>query len=104
MDSLGCNKNELESQIDSIILKTILAAYPKMLDSYKNCRNTDCEADSVCFEILGFDILIDNTFKPWLLEVNHSPSFCTDSPLDMVIKKSLIKDTFILLNIKNSDK
>ena len=54
--------------------------------------------------MLGFDILIDEEFKPWLLEINHSPSFCTDSPLDYIIKKSLILDTLLLLNLHCSDK
>ena len=58
----------------------------------------------MCFEVLGFDILIDEEFKPWLLEINHSPSFCTDSPLDYIIKKSLILDTLLLLNLHCSDK
>jgi len=53
----------------------------------------------MCFEILGFDILIDSTFKPFLLEVNHTPSFTTDTPLDAVIKKNLIRDTIQLMNI-----
>lgn len=46
----------------------------------------------MCFEILGFDILIDSKLRPYLLEVNHTPSFSTDTPLDSFIKKNLIKD------------
>jgi tubulin polyglutamylase TTLL6/13 len=57
--------------------------------------------ESVCFEILGFDILIKEDFEPLLLEVNHSPSFSTDSPLDLIIKKCLILDTLNLLNLNH---
>jgi hypothetical protein len=54
--------------------------------------------NSKCFEILGFDILIDEEFKPWLLEVNFTPSFTVDSILDFNIKKELIKNTLLLVN------
>mmetsp|Transcript_8661 Transcript_8661/g.13435 ORF Transcript_8661/g.13435 Transcript_8661/m.13435 type:complete len:386 (+) Transcript_8661:1806-2963(+) len=37
--------------------------------------------------------------KPWLLEVNHSPSFQADSPLDFNLKKNLIRDTLHMLNL-----
>jgi len=53
----------------------------------------------MCFEILGFDVMLDDKLKPWILEVNHSPSFSTDSPLDFKIKKNLIADVLQLLNI-----
>jgi len=33
----------------------------------------------MCFEILGMDVMIDHKLKPWLLEVNHTPSFVIDS-------------------------
>jgi tubulin polyglutamylase TTLL6/13 len=52
-----------------------------------------------CFQILGFDIMLDSTLKPWLLEVNQSPSFKTDSQLDSRIKSALIHDTLKLLNV-----
>ncbi|KAJ3112503.1 Tubulin polyglutamylase ttll5 [Phlyctochytrium bullatum] len=39
-----------------------------------------------CFELLGFDIIIDEALTPWLLEVNFSPSLACDTDLDMKIK------------------
>ena len=57
-----------------------------------------------CFEILGFDILIDSDLKPWLLEVNLSSSLATDSPLDMSIKSTLLTDTFNLIGVKRFDR
>jgi len=58
----------------------------------------------MCFEILGFDIILDQTFKPYLLEVNHAPSFNTDTPLDYYLKRKLLKDTLTLLGISIDDK
>jgi D-alanine-D-alanine ligase-like ATP-grasp enzyme len=58
----------------------------------------------MCFQVLGFDILIDSQCKPWLLEVNQSPSFSTDSPLDYLIKKHVIGDAFRLLNVSYEKK
>ena len=52
-----------------------------------------------CFELLGFDVLIDSNLKPWLLEVNLSPSMNTDSPLDQRIKTNLLVDLFNLVGI-----
>lgn len=46
-------------------------------------------------------MIIDNKFKPYLLEVNCSPSFGTDSSLDYKIKKNVIGDAFKLLNFSN---
>jgi len=51
------------------------------------------------FEILGFDVLLDKNCKPFILEVNHSPSFKTDTGLDYKLKKELIMTTMYLLNI-----
>lgn len=42
--------------------------------------------------------------RPWLMEVNLSPSLATDSPLDVKIKSNLMVDTFNLVGIKKFDK
>ena len=56
----------------------------------------------MCFEVLGFDFMIDEQNKTYLLEINHTPSFTTDTPLDELIKSNLIRDTLVLMNV-NSD-
>jgi len=47
-----------------------------------------------CHELFGLDILLDNNLKPWLLEVNISPSLHSQSKLDKSIKGQLVKDIF----------
>ena len=56
-----------------------------------------------CFELLGFDILIDEHFRPHLLEVNLSPSLSTDTPLDFRVKGNLLADLFNLVALQNEE-
>ncbi|KAK6178634.1 hypothetical protein SNE40_011164 [Patella caerulea] len=95
----------LWKNISEMIVKTMLVAEPHILHAYRMCRPGQSPAsDSVCFEVLGFDFMIDRKCRPWLIEINRSPSFGTDEKIDYDIKSSLIEDTLHLLNIKVSDK
>lgn len=95
----------LWKNISEMLVKTLLVAEPHILHAYRMCRpGSSPSQDSVCFEILGFDVLIDRKLRPWLLEINRSPSFGTDEKIDFDIKSALIEDTIKLLNIKMSDK
>ncbi|KAK7913701.1 hypothetical protein WMY93_013912 [Mugilogobius chulae] len=49
-----------------------------------------------CHELFGFDIMLDEKLKPWILEVNISPSLHSNSALDIAIKGQMIRD---LLNL-----
>ena len=51
-----------------------------------------------CFELFGYDVLIDADLRPWLLEVNASPSLARTNPLDIRIKNALIRDIIHLIN------
>ena len=42
----------------------------------------------------GYDILIEENLKPWLIEVNASPSLSTTTESDRILKMNLIKDVF----------
>ena len=50
------------------------------------------------FELLGYDIMVDAQLKPWLIEVNSSPSLETDHPVDEAIKTRLVRDVAALLD------
>jgi tubulin polyglutamylase TTLL6/13 len=43
--------------------------------------------------------MLDHKLNPVLLEINYTPSFTTDTPLDRYIKKNLIADTMNLINV-----
>lgn len=93
----------LWNNIDDIIVKTILSAWPMLKHNY-NASFPTHDIMQACFEILGVDILIDQKLKPYILEVNHSPSFHTDEQVDREVKEALIYDTFNILNISHMDK
>ena len=89
---------QLWAEIKDILIKTICAAQPILAHQYKTAQ-PDNYMNNMCFELLGFDILLDGKCKPILLEVNHTPSFSTDTPLDSLIKKNVIRDTLNLMNV-----
>ncbi|XP_007484954.1 probable tubulin polyglutamylase TTLL2 [Monodelphis domestica] len=57
---------------------------------------------SNCFELFGFDILIDDKFKPWLLEVNYSPGLSLDCSIDESVKRKLIHDIIELMHFNQT--
>lgn len=90
----------LWSRIYDVIMKTLLCGETHVHQAMKKngCHRTNC------FELLGFDVLLDSDLKPWLLEVNLSSSMATESPLDWQIKSNLVYDMFNLAGIKRFDR
>lgn len=86
-----------------IIVKTLISIQPDLIHNYRTCQPSD-SLNSLCFEILGFDIIIDSKGVPYLLEVNHAPSFNGDTQLDRQVKGKLLNDTFKLLNMSVEEK
>lgn len=99
----GYDTDKLKSKIDSMIIKTLCAIQPNLSHHYCSCQADDYSR-SMCFEILGFDVILDRKLNPYILEVNHTPSFSTDSPLDRKIKKQVISDTLNLVGVSLSSR
>ncbi|XP_052738500.1 probable tubulin polyglutamylase TTLL2 isoform X2 [Bicyclus anynana] len=52
-----------------------------------------------CFEFYGFDVLLDDTLKPWLIEVNLSPALAADCEADVIVKQPMLHELFDLLGL-----
>eukprot|EP01083_Nonionella_stella_P223413 796242_1 len=57
--------------------------------------------DKHCFELYGYDVLIDENMKVWLLEANASPSLSGSSPEDYAMKFSLVDDCLAIVDMED---
>jgi hypothetical protein len=69
---------ELFIQITDIVTHSLLAVQNTII------------ADRHCFELYGYDVIIDSDLKPWLLEVNASPSLSSDTDSDHELKATML--------------
>ena len=87
-------------KIEDIAIKTILSAEPQ----YYNSIIRSTKYHDSCFELYGFDILLDSDLKPWLMEVNVCPSLNSSSPLDKKVKSMLLSDLLHIVGISPYDR
>lgn len=88
----NCERFMLGGETQALIIKTMIAAASEIAPSvYKHCHR------HAAYELFGCDILLDRHLKPWLLEVNVSPSLMASSPLDLRIKGMLLADALHLV-------
>lgn len=78
----------LFSDMDNIFIKSLQSVQKVII------------SDKHCFELYGYDILIDQDLKPWLLEVNASPSLTASSPEDYELKTCLLEDTLHVVDME----
>lgn len=93
--------NQLKEDIHALIFKTIASMYENLKKTHARIFQ-DSDLDNQNFQLLGFDIMIDQHLKPWLLEVNQNPSFNADTPFDYKLKSDVIRETLNLLNLNDS--
>ncbi|XP_073490406.1 tubulin monoglutamylase TTLL4 [Aquarana catesbeiana] len=92
LNQKGFCSEKIWEKIKEMVIKTIIASEPYVNSLVKMYAQNPRS----CHELFGFDIMLDENLKPWVLEVNISPSLHSNSPLDVNIKGQMIKD---LLNL-----
>ena len=65
--------------------------------SFKAVGNKLLKTNPVlCFEIFGYDFILDNDFKPWILEINNNPGLGISSPVILKLVPRMLDDAFRL--------
>ncbi|XP_066463751.1 tubulin polyglutamylase TTLL5 isoform X1 [Eleutherodactylus coqui] len=95
----GKDTAALMSQVEDLIIKTVISGELPIATA---CKSFQTHKGN-CFELYGFDVLFDGNLRPWLLEVNLSPSLACDAPLDMKVKASMISDMLTLIGVECQD-
>uniref|UniRef100_A0A0K0EMK4 Tubulin--tyrosine ligase-like protein 5 n=1 Tax=Strongyloides stercoralis TaxID=6248 RepID=A0A0K0EMK4_STRER len=91
----GVDTDMLMARIEDLVIKSLLSVQSVI----SAAARTVLYHPQNCFELLGYDIMIDENLKPWLIEVNLTPSLKCDSPLDTGLKSKLIIDTFNIASL-----
>lgn len=95
----------LRREYDSVFGKTRLQTPQSANSSSSGSSSSNLPYEkSRCFEVLGVDIMIDTKLNPILIEVNHLPSWGTDSPIDEFVKSRVITQALSVINVKSHEK
>lgn len=97
---MGIDSESVFKSIREVIIKSLVSVESEI--TFQMLGRNQGE----CFNILGYDVMLDSKLKPWLLEVNVEPSFASSSLYDKQVKTKLVSDTMHLVgfNIFNRKK
>jgi len=91
----GISSKEVFSKIKDVIIKSLISIEPHIVNNF----NRFTKHRNTCFEVYGFDVIIDAKLKAWILEVNVCPSFSSSSYLDKKVKTMMLSDAFHCIGI-----
>ena len=95
LEENNINSELIFNKIDDIIIKTLISCENNLLSAISKY----CSYQENCFELYGFDILIDDNLNCWLMECNLSPNLHFDAPIDLKIKGEMIAEIFDIIRI-----
>eukprot|EP01063_Lacrimia_lanifica_P031450 TRINITY_DN5181_c0_g1_i1.p1 TRINITY_DN5181_c0_g1~~TRINITY_DN5181_c0_g1_i1.p1 ORF type:complete len:856 (+),score=285.79 TRINITY_DN5181_c0_g1_i1:22-2568(+) len=96
----GHDAGKFWDSVHDLAAKTVLAVVPTLAMAYRtSTAQTKGDSGFTCFEILGFDVLVNDQLEPVLCEVNHSPSWATETPFDATLKLAVISEAMKLATV-----
>jgi len=84
--AMGVDTEELLRSIDAVIVRTLM------------CVKNKIGPQPNCFEVFGFDVMLDSKLKPWVIEANASPSMNLNHAVDREVKPQMLADTLMLVD------
>lgn len=70
-----------------------------MIDTYLSVKKTiNPQKRKNCFELFGFDFLIDEDFRVWLIEVNTNPYLGVPNSFIKVLLPNMLDDMFRIVS------
>ena len=95
-----CNENNIDykyirKQMGDIAIKSILSVIDQFLEKIKDNGTQDRNH----FKLLGFDFLVDENLKVYLLEINDRPSLIMGDINDRKLKPQLVADCLNIVGV-----
>ncbi|KAI8927569.1 tubulin-tyrosine ligase family-domain-containing protein [Entophlyctis helioformis] len=85
--------------IRSLVIKTMMSVHSSNAGGVRLYVTNKAS----CFELFGFDVLLDAELRPWLMEVNISPSMKASCDLDFNLKTKVAVDLLNLVGVRVRD-
>ena len=91
------NYDKLNNEIADIFIKMMLSVREKLI---KEIEDNNLESSNF-YHLIGFDIILDENLKPYLLEANRRCGFRADNDAEKYYTFNIIADTLNIIGIRN---
>ncbi|GMF66635.1 unnamed protein product [Phytophthora fragariaefolia] len=92
LEADGVDVEQVKRSIEEVVVKALL------------CGEDQIPFQVNSFDLLGYDILLDADLRPWLIEINSSPSMARDNDLDYQVKDAMMLDTLRVVDPLHFDR
>lgn len=98
-ETRGLDVEQFWNDVHDVVIKSILAAEPVIT---KEVRANVKRRDN-CFDLFGYDILVDQQHRCWLLEINRTPSISPHTELENQVKITMLRSLIALVDYQGND-